>query len=327
MSEEVELVQTQEVSIYDAGDKASIDVQVATAKSYPRNVNRAVNNSIAIVTLDKEIAESSNYSLPRGGKNISGPSVHLARIIAQNWGNLRVESKVVAITANQIVSQAVCFDLETNYAVKVETRKSIVGKNGKFNDDMITVTGNATNAIAYRNAVFAVVPKGVVDKVYKAALNMITGDLSSEEKLIKRRSEAMKHFKDTYEVTESQILEVLGLNSINQIKQDEIVRLVGLAQALKDGDTTVSDTFGKTKVETDKKGANKVDQIMSDLDKVKNKKNVPIEPENKAENVTFSTEDEARAFFTNDFGIMPQNLEGKNLYSTATELGFNLKIG
>lgn len=268
MNEELEVIQTDGIEVYPSDEKAAIDVQVATAKQYPRNIKRAVDNSIAIATMDKETAETCTYSLPRGGKNISGPSVHLARMIAQNWQNLRVESKVVNITATQIVSQAVCFDLETNYAVKVEVRKRITDKYGKrFNEDMQVVTGNAANAIAYRNAVFAVIPKAVTDKVYGAARNMITGDLSSEEKLIKKRKAVIDGFKDNYNVTEEQLIEVLGLNSVNQIKQDEIVRLIGLAQAIKDGDTTVSETFSATKKAEKEVADKKVKDIMDEVNK------------------------------------------------------------
>lgn len=331
MSEELEIIQSEGIEVYQSDEKAAIDIQVATAKQYPRVSKRATNKSIEIVTQDKETAETCTYSIPRGGKKINGPSVHLARIIAQNWQNLRIESRVVSITQNQVVSEAVCFDLETNYAVKVQVRKNILqneyqngqatGRKVRMNEDMITVTGNASNAIAYRNAVFAVIPKAVVDKVYGAAKNMITGDLSSDEKLIKRRKAAIDHFKDNYNVTEEQILEVLGLNSINQIKQDEIVNLVGLAQAIKDGDTTVGETFGGTKKAAKDKTDNKVQKINDDLKNLLKKKE-----ENKPEKLTVENEDEARKFFIEDIGIKPENLEGKKLFDTAKELNFDVVI-
>jgi len=246
MSEEVQIMQVESIDVIQAREKASLDIQVVTAKQYPRDITKAKNNSIAIVTMDNKTAESCSYSLPRGGKTISGPSVHLARIIAQNWGNLRVEAKVVEITSTQVVSQAICFDLETNYAVKIEVRKKITNKFGqRFNDDLITLTGNVANAISYRNAVFNVVPKAISEIVYKESKNMITGDISDEAKLIKKRNKVLNHFRDTFAVTEEEILKVLGIGSINGIKQDQIVVLVGLHQAIKDGDTTVEDAFNR----------------------------------------------------------------------------------
>jgi len=246
MKEEIKILEATSIELMQSQDKALLDTQIVTAKQYPRDVVRARDNSIAIATMDKASAEACGYALPRGGKTIQGPSVHLAKIIAQNWGNIRVEAKVVDITSTQIVSQAVCFDLETNYAVKIEVRRSIVDKYGKrFKDDMITVTGNAANAISYRNAVFAVVPKQIVDPVYQETKNILTGDLSDEEKLIKKRGDMFKFFKDSYGVKKEEIVKILGVGSENGIKQDQIVTLLGLVQSIKDGDTTINEAFGR----------------------------------------------------------------------------------
>ncbi len=237
--------QLDAVQMQEASQRAEIDMQISTAKAYPRDLRKSTDNAITIATMDKETAQSCGYALPRGGKSVSGASVHLARIIAAEYGNLRIEAKVVNITATQIVSQAICFDLEKNYAVKIEVRRNIVGKYGRFNDDMITVTGNAANAISYRNAVFSVVPKSIVDKVYGATRQLIAGDLSDEVKLLAKRKQIVDEFKDSYGVTEKELIEVLGLNTVHQIKQDEIIILIDLAQAIKDGDTNVKDAFGR----------------------------------------------------------------------------------
>lgn len=236
---------SNEVELIEAGARAEIDVQIATAKKYPRNLTRVKENTIAIVTMSKETAETCRYALPRGGKSISGPSVHLARIIVQQYGNIRVESKVKQITDKQIISEAVCFDLETNYAAKVEVRRSIVKRGGmRYDDDMVTVTGNVANAIAFRNAVFAVIPKAIVDAAYSASVKLITGDLSTEEKLVGARNKAVQYMRDTYNVTEEQVLTAIGVRSMGQIKAEQIADLRGLEQALRDGDTTVNDAFG-----------------------------------------------------------------------------------
>lgn len=247
----------QLVESLDRAERANIDIQVSTAKQYPRSISRCVNNAIAIATMDKETAQSCGYALPRGGKPITGPSVHLAKIIAQQYGNLRAEAKVVEITDRQVVSRGTAWDLENNYAVSFEVRRSIVGRGGnRYSDDMITVTGNAANSIAYRNAIFGIVPKSITEKAYKAAQHMITGDLSSEEKLIKRRDGAIKHFTDVYGITEEEVVKLCGKHTVNQIQADEIALLLGFAQSLKDGDTTVDELmapFRKGKVKA--KGA------------------------------------------------------------------------
>lgn len=237
----VEAQSVQQVSV-DAMERANVDSQVATAKQYPRNIRRSIDNSIVMATMDNETAQSCGYALPRGGKPITGPSVHLAKIIVSNWGNMRTEAKVVQITDKQIISRGTAWDLETNVASAFEVRRSITDSKGRrYSDDMITVTGNAANAIAYRNAVFSVVPKAVVDKVYNAAQKCITGDLSDNDKMLKRRNDAIRFFYDEWGITEEEVIKLCGKHTVNQIKAEEIALLLGMAQSLKDGDTTVEE--------------------------------------------------------------------------------------
>lgn len=245
----------QSVIQIDAVERANVDSQVATAKQYPRDLARSVNNSIAMATMDYATAQSCGYALPRGGKPITGPSVHLAKLIVSNWGNIRAEAKVVQITDKQVISRGTCWDLENNVATAFEVRRSIVGKNGKrFTDDMITVTGNAANSIAYRNAVFSVIPKAITDKVYQAAQHFITGDLSDEEKLVARRKKCIDFFKDEYGINEQEVIMLCGKQTVNQIKADQIALLLGITQSLKDGDTTVDELMKPYRKEENKKG-------------------------------------------------------------------------
>lgn len=247
----VEVIQEISPAAIYSQDKAAIDVQISTAKLYPRNIKRSIDNAIAIVTMDTETAKTCTYSVPRGGKAVTGPSVHLAKILAQVWGNMRIDSKVVDIDARHVTSESVCFDLENNLAIKAQVKRSIVGKFGRYNDDMITVTGNAANSIALRNAVLSVVPRAIVDKVYNAAKQTITGDLSDKTKLIAKRKQVFDALKDTYGVTEKEILTAIGKAAIDHVTGDDIVVLIGIGQAIKDGDTTVEQAFknGKGKDE------------------------------------------------------------------------------
>ena len=234
----------QSVIQMDAIEKANVDVQVSTAKQFPRNVTRAIQNSIVMATIDPDTAQMMRYALPRGGKPITGPSVHLAKLIVSNWGNVRAEAKVVQITDSQVVSRGTCWDLENNVATAIEVRRNIKSKNGqRFSDDMITVVGNAANSIAFRNAVFSVIPKAVTDKVYKAAQECITGDLSDEAKLLQKRTNCLKFFNDEYGITEEEVIKLCGKQTVNQIKADEIALMLGIYQSLKDGDTTVEEVM------------------------------------------------------------------------------------
>lgn len=256
----LDLAETEEIIsplvVYQQ-DKAAIDVQITTAKAYPRSIKRATENCLALVTMDRETAETCNYSLPRGGKPISGPSVHLAKILAQQWGNMRIEAKVVDIDATHVTSESVCWDLETNIAIKTQVKRSIMqhetkwdgsksvrtGRMIRMNDDMITVTGNAANSIAMRNAILSVIARAVVNRVYNAAKEMITGDISDKNKLIAKRKLVFDGLKETYGLTEKEILAAVGKAAMDHITGDDILVLIGIGQSIKDGDTTVEQSF------------------------------------------------------------------------------------
>jgi hypothetical protein len=255
--EDLELVQLVSPEVVYQQDKAAIDVQISTAKAFPRSLKRAIENALTIVTMDQATAETCNYSVPRGGKSITGPSVHLAKILAQVWGNLRIEAKVVNIDQTHITSEAVCFDLETNLAIKTQVKRSIMqnetkwvdnkpvktGRMIRMNEDMITVTGNAANSIALRNAILSVIPRAVVDKAYNAAKAKIVGDVSDQTKLIARRKQVIDALKETYNVTDAEILKAIGRAAVDHITVDDITVLIGVGTAIKDGDTTVDQAF------------------------------------------------------------------------------------
>lgn len=252
--EVLQVNQDQSIIQVDAVERANVDSQVATAKQYPRDLTRCINNSIVMATMDYETAQSCGYALPRGGKPITGPSVHLAKLLVSNYGNIRAEAKISKITDKRVISRGTCWDLENNVATAFEVSRSIVGKSGKrFSDDMVTVTGNAASSIAYRNAVFSVIPRTITNKVYQAAQHFITGDLSDEEKLVARRKKCIDFFKDEYGITEQEVVMLCGKQTINQIKADQIALLLGITQSLKDGGTTVDELMKPYRSEENKK--------------------------------------------------------------------------
>lgn len=127
-------------------------------------------------------------------------------------------------------------------------------KNGRQNDDMIVVTGNAANAIALRNAVFSVVPRGVVDKVYGEAMKMITGDLSDETKLIKKRKTVVDALKDAYSLTEEEVLNSVGKKNISHLTPEDIGVLIGFGTSIKNGDAEIDTIFrGKQTISVEEK--------------------------------------------------------------------------
>lgn len=173
---EQETIIVQQSDMLQAINKSEVDMQIATAKAYPRDIQTCLNRIKTIATLDTETAEDCFYALRRQGTLIEGVSVRLAEIIAGSWGNLRVQTRIIGNDGKTITALGICHDLETNLAVSVEVKRRITDKHGKtYSEDMQVTTGNAASAIAFRNAVLKVVPKAVTRRVINEVKDVAVG--------------------------------------------------------------------------------------------------------------------------------------------------------
>lgn len=221
---------------------AEIDQQITTARAYPRSVTQAVKNILTLATLDEETAKECIYALPRGGKPIKGPSIRLAEIIQQSWGNSRTGTRVVHIDRIEkyVEAEGVYHDLETNVATTARVRRRISDKAGKvLNEDMIIVTSNAAASIAKRNAILGGIPKGVWRQAYAAVERVVVGDVAT---LAVRRQEAMKAFAG-FGVKPEQVFAALDVGGLDDIGMEEMTTLIGMHAALKSGEATVEEMF------------------------------------------------------------------------------------
>ena len=243
MDDEKTIIITQAESL-TAIDKAQIDVQIATAHQYPRNVQDAINRIDSLATIDQETAEECFYALRRNGSNgatvIEGPSVRLAEIVASSWGNLRVMTQIVANDGKTITARGVCHDLETNLAIACEVKRRITDKYGRmFSDDMQIVTGNAAGSIALRNAVFKVVPKAMIKKVLGHIKEVAVGKALDVE--TSRRNALANYAKAG--VTAEMICAYFDIKSVDEIDREKLFLLKATWQAIKEGSTTVQEAF------------------------------------------------------------------------------------
>jgi hypothetical protein len=268
---------------FDLVTRAEIDVQIATAKRYPRSAERFVREACAMVSISPEIAEQCRYRLParRGGdgKAIEGPSVRLAEIVAACWGNLRVVGRVVGDDGRAITAQGVAHDLERNIAYSIEVQCSVTTKHGqRYGDDMVRMTCLAAVARATRNATFKVIPRAFVTMVEQHAARISRGD---EKTIPERLDRALKWFA-TKGVKEAQIFKLLKVVGRKDITLDHLAELQEYRTAITDGDLTVKTLF-EDSVAVDMAGT-RTERLAASL--------APPEPEIAPEQPRASTEDD-----------------------------------
>ena len=220
---------------------------------YKRQVKQSLERAFNIATLDPENAESCVYMLERTDKKgekttIEGPSIRFAEIVASQYGNLRVGSRIILNDGKQLVAEGYCFDAETNYAVSKQVSRRITYKNGStYSEDMQNVTGNAAQSIAMRNAIFTVVPLAILKPVLDRIKEFATQNVATAEEFEKKKNKTIQWFTKR-NVTEAEILKYFGLSSMDQINAEHVVKLISLANSVKDGYTTLDVEFRPEKV-------------------------------------------------------------------------------
>lgn len=248
---ETEIIEVKQAEMLQAINRAEIDIQIATAKQYPRDINAALNKIATYAMMDKETAEDCFYVLRRKDKEgndsvIQGLSVRMAEIIAGAWGNLRVQTRIIGNDGRQITAQAICHDLETNFAVSKEVKRSIVTKKGyTYSEDMQVVTGNAASSIAFRNAVLTVIPKAVTKKIINEVKQVALGQAIDVET---SRKNCIANFAKAG-VTEAMICQYLDIKAVTEIDKERLFMLRATWNAIKEGTTTVQETFIKPALE------------------------------------------------------------------------------
>jgi len=228
-------------------ERAQVDVQISTARKYPRTLSKVKERMLSFATLDEETASSCFYTLParRGGddKPIQGPSVRMAEIALASYQHVKAGSRIISDDGKFLTAQAVVHDLENNVAVSIEVRRRVTSKSGaRYSDDMIAVTGNAACSIALRNAVFRVVPRALITPVYEAAKRVAVGDVKS---LTSKRSQIIARLKQMG-AKDAAILAAVGADKIEDIDLARLEVLIGLGTAIKDGEITLETAFPGT---------------------------------------------------------------------------------
>ena len=99
-------------------ERAEVDIQIATAKKYPRKLSEFMVKAKEAIRSDKDIAKQCVYNRPVGKdargnqKMVSGQSIRLAEIVAPAWQNLRVYDVIGEIGERSVKAIGFCFDLE-----------------------------------------------------------------------------------------------------------------------------------------------------------------------------------------------------------------------
>lgn len=220
------------------------------AKQFPRDEYAAMER-IKRACQRQSLAEQAIYSYPKGGTNVTGPSIRLAESLAQTWGN--IDFGIIELENKNGSSQlmAYAWDLETNTRVtkifSVEHKRDT--KKGSYaltdSREIYELTANfGTRRL--RACILGVIPGDVVE----IAVNECKQTVMSKDKtpIQERIKKLLKAFKDDFKVTKEQLETYAGMN-LAEFGNEEVFTFQGIYKALKDGQAKVLDYFEPEKLD------------------------------------------------------------------------------
>lgn len=213
-----------------------VQAAMVVAKRFPRD---EVSGLARIVNACKRqsLAQCAIYEYPRGGENVRGPSIRLAEVMAQNWGNLDFGVTELEQKNGESTVMAYCWDLETNTRqTKIFTVPHI--RHTKKGDVVLTDPRDIYEMVANQGArrmracILGIIPGDVVDEAMAACVKTLSG--GSKEPLIDRVRKMVIAFQEDFNVPQSAIEKFIGCKA-EAFSEQAIVRLRGVYTSIRDG--------------------------------------------------------------------------------------------
>lgn len=260
MTNEMSLYQAQEMvaapqkptgAMVSTREAQEVQAAVFMAKQFPRNENESIARIMR--ACDRlGLATKAVYSYPKGGTNVTGPSVRLAEAMAQAWGN--IQSGVVELEQREGEStcMAYCWDIETNTReCKIFTVKHQIStkKGMKVLTDPREIYELVANQGARRKR--ACILNIIPDDVTELAVERCNKTLQNGNRrpLIDRLREMVDLFQTRYSVPLSSIEKYFGY-TLDAFTEQDGITLANIFNALKDGEAKREDYFQLPKINT-----------------------------------------------------------------------------
>ena len=227
----------------NARETAEIQSMMTIAKSFPRDERRCLD----LIINDCQrasLAEKALYSYSRGGTEITGPSIHLAKAIAKRWGNMKSGTVELEQRNGESVCETYALDLESNYKEsKIFTVPHIrYTKKGSYKledpRDVYELIAN-NGSRRERACILSVIPGDVIDCAVEECLKTLktTADVSPAN--IKKMCEI---FFSEFGVTKDQIEKRIQ-RRVDTITPAQMITLRNIFNSLKDGMSSVGEWF------------------------------------------------------------------------------------
>lgn len=223
--------------------------QMQLAKMFPRDLH-AANAELMDACKLPSLAQVAFYSVPRGGGKVSGPSIRIAEEIARVWGNIEYGHRELSRGEGKSEIEVYAWDKQTNARTSrqmtvmhiIDTREGPKKmRDQKEIDDKIANVASKQ----LRGRILALLPKWLVESALEECRKTLAGDntLPLSER-VRRMTTAFAQFG----VTNAQLEKYIG-HKLDEVNTDELVELVGVFNAIREG-AKAADYFAPTEAVT-----------------------------------------------------------------------------
>lgn len=251
-------------------ETAQIQSMMVIAKKFPRN-EKLVIDRILNDCQRPGLAEKALYSYARGGTEITGPSIHLAKAIAKRWGNMTSGIVELEQRNGESVCEAFALDLESNYkeskTFTVPHVRSTKRGSYRLEDprDIYELVAN-NGSRRERACILSVIPGDIVETAVEQCVNTMRAQADTSPENIKRMCDM---FAKEFNVSKEQIEKRIQ-RRIDSITPAQMVGLRNIYNSLKDGMSSPAEWF-EPEVEEKAEAKNGNDRAASALGMKKDK--------------------------------------------------------
>ena len=227
---------------------AEVQAAMMIAKRFPRDPVKAVDLILQDCTR-MSLAENATYDYARGGTSISAPSIRLAEVMAQRWGNIECGVKEISRHGGYSEAMTYAMDLETGFR-DVKTFQVKHWRDTKQGGYQLTEERDIYELVANMGArrkracILAVIP----GEVAEAAVKQCDVTLNTKAEITPERLKSLLEKFAELSVTQAQI-EARIQRRLEAITPALLVQLGKVYTSLKDGMSVVSDWFEATVAE------------------------------------------------------------------------------
>ena len=238
---------SQATTIEQSRAVAEVQGALTVAQQRPRDIIRAMNAALETCKTI-EMAERAFFKFPRGGKSITGPTIHLAVELARCWGNIKYGIAELDRDDHDGRSEmlAIAWDLETNTQSTmtfIAPHKRDKRGGAEVLSDLRDIYENNANmgARRLRECIFRILPPSLIERAKSQC--MATLKDGGGRPLVERLANMIQAY-EKIGVARDRIEQKSGM-SVNKMTELDVANLQVSWQSINRGEISAEQEFPK----------------------------------------------------------------------------------